>query len=50
MKIVTVTMDMITSYQISFILKVGIPQYDDKRFVMNDKINKLAHGHYEILF
>jgi hypothetical protein len=29
------------------IKKTGLSPYDDKRYVLNDKITTLAHGHYE---
>ena len=47
-----VTMDLITTTNQTIttcaIMEVGLSPYDDKRFVMNDKINTLAHGHFEI--
>jgi len=29
--------------------KLALSSYDDKRYVLNDKINTLAYGHYSIL-
>ena len=46
-----VIMNMITSNKLIIksctIMKVGLSPYDDKRFIMNDKIT-LAHRHYKI--
>jgi hypothetical protein len=27
-------------------LKTGLSPYDDKRYVLNDKVSTLAYGHY----
>ena len=47
-----VTMNMIISSNQTIttcsIMKERLSRYNDKRFVMNDKINTSAHGHYEI--
>ena len=46
------TLNMITSSNQTIttcnIMKVRLSPYDDKRFVMNDKIKTSTHGHYEI--
>ena len=28
--------------------KISLPPFDDKRYVLDDKINTLAYGHYSI--
>ena len=29
-------------------VKVSLSPYDDKRYVLNDRVSTLAHGHYKI--